>query len=77
MSFHLDVNSADVPLNGTNGPELIWGADNLGDGDHQLFMNVTSLQRNGTVAVYYFEYVVPLLYLVTGTVFQQYFCFQD
>ena len=79
MSFSLDVNGTDVPLNGTvfdDSPKLVWGTENLGDGDHQLFMNVTSLQQNGSVAVDYFEYVVPSLYFVTRTVFQQYFYFQ-
>ena len=79
MSFVLDVNSTDLPLNGTNlddGPKLVWGVDNLGDGDHQLFMEVASPQQYGSVAVDYFEYVVPSLYIVIRTVSQQHFCFQ-
>ena len=79
MQFLLDLNSTVVSLNGTNfddGPKLVWHADNLGDGDHQLWVVVNSLQQNGSVAVDYFEYVVPLLHLVTGIVFQQNVCFQ-
>ena len=78
MSFVLDVNSTDLPLNGTNladGPKLVWGVDNLGDGDHQVLVYVNSLQQNGIVAVDYFEYVLPLLHVVTRIVFQQDFCF--
>ena len=69
MLFRLDVNNTNVELNGTNfedGPTLVWGADNLVDGDHQLYVYVNSLQENGSVAVDYVEYVVPLLQLVTG-----------
>ena len=62
MLFRLDVNSTIVSLNGTNfgdGSKLVWDADNLGDGDHQLNVVVNSLPQNGSVAVDYFEYVVP------------------
>ena len=79
MLFRLDGSSANVALNGTNvddGPKLVWSADNLGDGDHQLWVVINSLQQNGSLAVDYLEYVVPLLQLVTGIVFQQDFCFQ-
>ena len=79
MQFQLDVNNTIVPLNGTNvddGPKLVWNADNLGDGDHQLWVVVNSLQQNGSVAVDYFEYVVPLLHFVTRSMFQQSYCFQ-
>ena len=74
MLFRLDVNSTIVSLNGTNfddGPKLVWNADNLGDGDHQLWVYVNSLQQNGSVVVDYFEYVVSLLHFVTRIVFQQ------
>ena len=80
LLFRLDVNNTNVALDGTNfddGPTLVWSADNLGDGDHQLYMYVNSLQQNGSVAVDYVEYVVPLLQCVTGIVFQQKFRFQD
>ena len=66
-------------MNGTNfadGPTRVWSADNLEDGDHQLIVNVNSLKKNGTVAVDYFEYVVPLLHFVTGIVFQQFAAFR-
>ena len=75
MQFQLDVNSTTVALNSTNfadGPKLLWNADNLGDGDHQLFVFINGplqQQENGTVWVDYFEYVVPLLHLVTKIVF--------
>ena len=68
-----------MSLNGTNfgdGSKLVWDADNLGDGDHQLNVVVNSLPQNGSVAVDYFEYVVPSLHFVTRIVFQQDFCFQ-
>ena len=74
MRFRLDVNNTIVSLNGTNvddGPTLVWSVDNLGDGDHQLWVVINSLQQNGSVAVDYLEYVVPLLNFVTGFVFQQ------
>ena len=61
MQFRLDANDANTVLNGTNfndGPTLIWSADNLGDGDHQLYVHVISLQQNGSVAVDYLEYVL-------------------
>ena len=80
MLFRFDVDSTTVSLNGTNlddGPKLVWHADNLEDRDHQLWVVVNSLQQNGSVAVDYVEYVVPLLHLVTGIVFQQNFCFQS
>ena len=51
--------------------------DNLGDGDHQLLVVVRSLQQNGSLAVDYFECVVPLLPFVTCIMFQQLFYFQD
>ena len=68
-----------MSLNGTNfddGPIVVWSAVNLGDGDHQLWVYVNSLAQNGSVAVDYFVYVVPLLHFVTRIVFQQDFCFQ-
>ena len=70
MEFQLDVNITIVSLNYTRlgeGTKLLWNADNLGDGDHQLWMAV---RQNGMVVVDYFEYVVPLLHFVTGLVFQ-------
>ena len=73
MQFRLDGSNANVSLNGTkldDGPTLVWRADNLGDGDHQLWVVVNSLQQNGSVAVDYFEYVVPLLHFVTRFVLQ-------
>ena len=79
MRFRLDANNTIVSLNGTNfddGPTLIWSAENFEDGDHQFFVVINSLQQNGSVAVDYFEYVVPLLHFVTRTVLQQNFCFQ-
>ena len=72
MQFLLDVNNTRVSFNSTNfdnGPKLLWNADNLGDSDHQLWVVVNSLQQNVSVSVDYFEYVVPLLYLVTRIVF--------
>ena len=74
MLFNLDVNNTIVSLNGTNfddGPTLVWSADNLGDGDHQLAMSIDSLEENGSVAVDYLEYVVPLPHFVTKIAFQQ------
>ena len=79
MQFRLDDNNSDVWLNGTSlddGPTRLWSADNLKDSDHQLLVNVKSLKQDGTVAVDYFEYVVPLLHFVTRTVYQQPCCFQ-
>ena len=79
MLFRLDVNSTIVSLNGTNfvdGPKLVWNADNLGDGDHQLYVVVNSIPQDRSVVVDYFEYVVPSLHFVTRIVFQQDFCFQ-
>ena len=79
MLFRLDGNDANVVLNGTNfddGPALVWSADNLEDGDHQLYLVVGRLQQNGSVAVDYFEYVLPLLCFVTRIVLQQLCCFQ-
>ena len=73
MLFRLDGSNANVSLNGTkfdDGPKLVWRADNLGDGDHQLWVVVNSLQQNGSVAVDYFEYVISLLHLVTRIVSQ-------
>ena len=61
-------------VNGTNfddGPTLVWSADNLGDGDHQLWVLVALLPQNGSVAVDYLEYVLPLLHFVTRDVLQQ------
>jgi len=58
LQFRLDGNNTNVSLNGTNfagGPTRVYSADNLADGDHQLFVYVNSLQQNGTVAVDYFE----------------------
>ena len=78
MQLRLDVNTTIVLLNGANfdnGPKLIWNVDNLGDGDHQVLVYANSLQQNGIVAVDYFEYVLPLLHVVTRIVFQQDFCF--
>ena len=71
MVFQLDSNETSVDLYDTNfdeGPTLIWSNNNLGDGDHQLSAFVKGLPQNGSVAIDYFEYVVPLL---TRTVFQQ------
>ena len=74
MLFRLDDSDTKVTLNGTSfddGPTLAWRADNLGDDDHQLWVIIRSLQQNGSVAVDYFEYVVPLLHLVTRIVFRK------
>ena len=79
MEFQLDLNRTFVSLDGTsydNGPTLIWSADTLGDGDHQLLVYVGSLQQNGIVMVDYFEYVLLLLHFVTRIVLHQDFCFQ-
>ena len=79
MQFRLDDNRSDVSLNGTNfadGPTRLWSVDYLEDSDHQLFVNVKSLKQNGTVAVDYFEYGVPLLHFITRIVPQQSCCFQ-
>ena len=79
MLFRLDVNETHVVSNGTNldaGPTLVWSADSLGDGDHQLYVHVYSLVTpDESVVVDYFEYVVPLLHLMT-IFFQQAFCHQ-
>ena len=72
MQFRLDGINSNVPLNGTNfdnGPTTIFSADNLGDGDHQLFVYIISLEQNGTVAVDYFEYAIALLQSVTRVIF--------
>ena len=79
LQFRLDANDTNVALNGTNfndGPALVWSADNLGDGDHQLWVVVNSLQQNGSVAVDHFEYVLHLHHFVTRNVFQQFCYFQ-
>ena len=66
LLFLLDgVNSTTVTLNGTSfndGPQLVWNADNLGDGDHQLYAVINSLSQNGNVMVDYFEYVASSLH---------------
>ena len=77
--FRLDGHITFRSMNGTpfdDGPTVVWSAANLEDGDHQLYVYVYSLAQNGSVAVDYFVYVVPLLHLVTRIVFQQDFCFQ-
>ena len=79
--FQLDGNFTKLSLNRTNFddvPTLVWSANNLADGDHQLQVAVTSapLQRTWSVVVDYFEYVVPLLHFVMRIVFQQDLCFQ-
>jgi len=77
MLFRLDSNSTLVSLNGTNfddGPTHVWNADNFGDGEHQLWVVVNSLQQNGSVVVDYFEYVFPFLCCVVEIVFQRSFC---
>ena len=66
LQFRVDGNNTNVSLNGTNfanGPTPIFSSDIMEDGDHQLFVYINSLQKNGTLAVDYFEYVVlsPLL----------------
>lgn len=64
LQFRLDGINQNLPLNGTNfdaGPTSVFSAENLGDGDHQLFVYIISLEQNGTVAVDYFEYVIPLV----------------
>ena len=74
-----DDHSTIVPVNGTNpddGPKLVWGVDDLRDGDHQFALYVKSLQEDGFILVDYFEYVVPSLHFATRIVFQQDFCFQ-
>ena len=79
MQFLLNINTMIVLLNSTNfdnGPTLVWSAVNLGDGDHQFWVFVNLLPPNGSVAVDYFEYVVPLLHFVTRIVLQKDFCFQ-
>src|SRR5258706_2668397 len=79
LQFRLDGINSNIPLNGTNfnnGPTTVFSADNLGDGDHQLFVYIISLQQNGSVAVDYFEYVIPLLHFVTGNLFRQSYSFQ-
>ena len=71
MQFLLDVNNTKVSLNNTqfnDGPTLLWNADNLGDGDHQLFVYFTQ-QQTGSVMVDYFEYVVPYSTLSQRIVF--------
>jgi hypothetical protein len=76
--FRVDGNDVDMTLNNTNfadGPKPIFSADNLGDGDHDLFVLINSLQPNGTIAVDYIEYVILLLPFFTITVFQQSRCF--
>jgi len=60
-----------VQLNGTNvdaGPTLIWSAGGLEDGDHQFNILFEVPGPNGSLAVDYFEYVVPLLHFVTKKV---------
>ena len=72
MQFRLDGINSNVPLTGTNfdnGHTTVFIADNLGDGDHQLFVYIISLEQNGTVAVDYFEYVIPSLHSVTRVIF--------
>ena len=79
MSFQIDLNPTFAVTGETNfddGPTLVWEADNLGDGDHQLWVSVDSLRKNGTSTVDYLEYVASLLHLVTRIVFQQDFCLQ-
>ena len=79
MEFQLDFYSVVVSLNGTSfddGPKLVWNADNVGDGDHQLLVYISSLPPDGIIAVDHFEYVLPLLHFVTRIVLHQDFCFQ-
>ena len=71
LSFRLDGRETNVSLSGTSideGPKRIWGDDSLGDGDHQLLVEVYFLQPNASVVLDYFEYV-PLRHLVRGIVF--------
>ena len=80
FQFRLDGNTTSMSLNDTNfddGPTLVWSADNLEDGDHQLYVYVYSLQQNGSFVVDYLEYVVPSLHFVTRIVLQQDSCFQS
>jgi len=84
LLFRLDGNNTNVSLNGTdfaNGPTSIFSSGIMEEGDHQLLVYINSLQQNGTVngtvAVDYFEYVVPLLHSVTVISLQRPYCFQD
>jgi hypothetical protein len=79
LLFRLDGNNTNVPLNGTNfadGPMPLYNSGIMEDGDHQLLVFINSLQQNGTVAVDFFEYVVPSHHSVIIIVFYQLFCFQ-
>ena len=61
MSVYLDGSgkTAVLSTNFDAGPKLVWSACCLGDGDHQLFVSLGLSPPDGSVAVDYFEYVVP------------------
>ena len=72
MLFRLDANNINMVLDRTNfddSPTLLWSTDSLGDADHQLYLSVNSLQPNGSLALDYLEYVLPLLHFVTRILF--------
>ena len=55
----LDGKTTSVLLTNVNGSQLIFGANNIADGDHQLGGAIASLPVEGMVAVDYFECVDP------------------
>ena len=60
-----DGNSTNVLANGssiTDKPSVLLSVDNLQDGDHQLLGEVTAIQANGIVMLYYFESVLLLVF---------------
>lgn len=72
LLFRLDGNNTNVSLNGTrfaDGPTPVFRSGIMKDGDHQLLVYINSLEANGSVAVDYVEYVIPLLPSVTIIMF--------
>ena len=63
--LQLDQKVSTVSLNSTtdgpaDGGAPAFRADNLEDGDHQLYGKVGSLKDSGLIIVDHFEYVAPL-----------------
>ena len=57
-------------------PSPVWSAGGLEDGDHQLFVNVTSLPAKALVFLHYFEYVITFTYSVPGIASSRFHRFQ-
>jgi len=59
----LDGSATVTQLNGTGPvdekPSLVFSANSMADGDHQLYVNIELLGVNGRIAVHYFMCVAP------------------